>query len=103
MIQSDKTTNTAEKHTVPSKVVEVDEIVRQPSHFKGYIGVIGKVIKVDEPKAFFVLGCEDACVMMPVRYRGQMPKMKTEIVVYGEIRKTDGGGFLFEGQEIKEK
>ncbi|UCE74511.1 MAG: hypothetical protein JSV56_02080 [Methanomassiliicoccales archaeon] len=84
-----------------SKVVDVDEIVRHPDRFRGPIGVSGRVIKLDQAQASFALGCEDACVMVPVRYRGQMPALGSEIVVYGEIKEAEGGRYIFEGQEVK--
>ena len=87
---------------LPQKIVDIDKIVRHPERFKGPVGVVGKVIKVNESKAFFILGCKDACVRMPVSYRGQMPDQGSEIIVYGEI-KEEGGRYIFEGQVVKAK
>ena len=86
-----------------SRIVDVDEMVKHPDRFKGFIGVAGKAIKVDESKASFVLGCEDACVMMPVKYRGQIPDLRSDIIVYGEIKETQDGKYIFEANEIKAK
>lgn len=93
-------TVTPETNVNLSKVVDIDEIARHPDHFKGSIEVVGRVVKVDESKAIFVLGCEDVCVAMPVRYGGQMPNLGSEVVVYGEIKETEGK-YIFEGQQIK--
>ena len=89
------------KTDVNTKVVDVDEIAKHPDRFKDTIGVVGKVIEVDESKAFFALGCEDACVMIPVKYKGQMPEVESYITVYGEIKEAEGGRYIFEGQEVK--
>ena len=83
------------------KVIDVDEMVRHPDQFEGSIGVAGKVVKVDESKTSFALGCEDACVMMPVRYNGRMPDLESEIVVYGQIKQAEGGKYIFEGQNVE--
>ena len=84
-------------------VVNVDEVVNDPDHYKGFLGVEGRVIKIDESKDIFLLGCEDACMFMPVKYTGQMPEMGKEIIVYGEIKKQEDGKYAFEGKETKTK
>jgi hypothetical protein len=89
------------KKDANTKVVDVDEIVKHPDQFKGTIEVVGKVIEVDESKTFFALGCEDACVMIPVKYKGQMPELESYIIVSGEIKESEGGRYIFEGQEVK--
>lgn len=83
------------------KVLDVDEIVRHPNRFDGPIGVTGKVVKVDEPETLFALGCEDACVVMPVRYRGRMPELGSNIVAYGEIKEEEEGKYIFEAEDIE--
>lgn len=103
MSLSDDKVNPSDKKANLLKVVTVDEIVRHPERFSSSIGVVGTVIKVDESKALFALGCEDACVMMPVRFRGQMPNPDSNIIVYGEITGAEGGRYLFEAQEVKAK
>jgi len=82
------------------KIVYVDEIARAPDRFRGYIGVIGEVIKIDVSQAIFVLGCLDSCIRIPVRYKGQMPKLRSKITVFGEI-KEEKGRYIFEAKEFK--
>jgi hypothetical protein len=91
------------KETMASKIVSVDEVVRQPDQFKGYIGVFGKIIKIDKTKPFFILGCEDACIMMPVKYKGDLPKQGDNITAFGEIEKTENGKFFFRASRIEAK
>ena len=84
-----------------SEVLSIDEIARHPDRFKGPAEVVGIVTKVDESETFFFLGCEDACVAVPVRYEGQMPDLGSEVIVSGEIKETEGGRYIIEGQKIK--
>ncbi|MDI6782686.1 MAG: hypothetical protein QME64_01160 [bacterium] len=86
-----------------STVVNIDAIVQHPGAFKGYIGVSGTVVKVDKSKNFFVLGCKDACMIMPVRFRGEMPHPESEIIVYGEIQEAEGGKYIFDARKVKSK
>ncbi|MBU2577609.1 hypothetical protein KKA69_02135 [Patescibacteria group bacterium] len=101
-----KTTSQKEISNQPIKIVNAEEVVYAPDHYKGFLGVEGKVIKVDESKSiFFLLGCEDACATtaMPVKYNGQMPKEERWIIVYGELGKQEDGRYIFLGKEVKTK
>ena len=91
------------KEPVASRIVSVDEAVRQPDQLKGYIGVFGKVIKAEESKPLFILGCEDACIIMPVQYNGKLQKKGDNVTVYGEIEKTEDGKFFFKASRITAK
>ncbi len=83
-------------------VVDVDAIARHPEDFiEEPVGVSGKVVKVDESNTSFALGCDDECLMMPVTYSGAMPKLGSQIVVYGEVKKAEGGKYVFEGNDVK--
>lgn len=83
-----------------SKILSTDEIAKHPDRFKGSIEVIGIVTKVDEFETLFFLGCEDACVAVPVKYEGQMPDLGSEVIVSGEIKETEGGRYIIEGQKV---
>ncbi len=83
------------------EIVDVDWIAKNPENFEGYIGVEGKVIKVDEDNTTFALGCEDECLMMPVRYDGEMPNPGSQVVVYGEVKGAEDGKYVFEGKDVK--
>ncbi len=86
-----------------NKVMTVDEIVGFPSRYKGFLGVEGTVVSVHGSQNIFLLGCEDSCISMPVKYKGQMPEKRNEIVVYGEIKKQEDGRYIFQGEKVKTK
>ncbi len=85
------------------KVVEVDEVVSSPEKFDGVIGVEGTVTKVDEPNSAFTLGCEDACIVMPVKFKGQLPKEGTNVIAFGEVKKTEQDKYVFVAQELRSR
>lgn len=89
------------KHDSPA--LDVDRVVAHPDQFKGAIGVAGRVAKVDSTNSFFVLGCEDACVAMPVEFSGTLPKEGSDVVVRGEIKKDAQGRYFFEAQNVTQK
>ncbi len=102
--------NHAEKSNLQSeddnpsvKIIDVEEVVKAPERYRDFVGVEGRVIKVDESKSILLLGCQDACIVMPVRYKGQMPEPKSEIIVYGEVRKQEDGRYVFQGKKVKTK
>lgn len=92
---------------VKARVVSVDEVVNDPEKFiltlVGIIGVEGTVTKIDESHAAFMLGCEDACIVMPVKFNGQPPKEGANVVAYGEVKKTEQDKYIFVAQEIQSK
>ncbi len=97
-----------EKEANPSQIpatlanpVSVDEVARYPDRFRGSISVVGKVTKIDGTGASFILGCDDACVSIPVAYKGTMPKTGSDITVYGQVMPAGGGRYIFEGRGIK--
>jgi len=98
---SEKTTSQQKNNNQAIKIVDVDVVVSAPDRYKGFLGVEGRVIKIDEAKSIFLLGCEDACIIMPVEYKDQMPEPKSEIIVYGEIREQEDGRYVFQGKEVK--
>lgn len=87
--------------TNTTKIVTVDEVIKNPEKFNGTIGVTGKVVSIDNSKSLFFLGCEDICVKMPVEYKGQLPEVGDNIVVFGETITVNDGKRVFEGLEIK--
>ena len=98
-------TNAPDKKTKApdSKVLDVDKVVAHPDKFKGKIGVAGRVAKVDADKKLLVLGCEDACVVMPVKFSGTMPKTNSDVVVRGQITKDAEGRYLFDAESVTPK
>lgn len=88
------------------KVVNADQIVSNPEKFadeSSLVRVEGAVTNVDKPNSLFTLGCEDACIGIPVKYSGQPPKEWTRVIVYGNVRKNMNGKFFFDAKEIKYK
>lgn len=84
-----------------AKVVDVDDVVNNPEKFEGFIGVKGTIAKVDEKNFSLTLGCEDACIEMPVKFTGQSPKEGTNVIAYGEVKKTEQAKYVFLAQEIQ--
>lgn len=78
-------------------------MVKDPNSYIGFLGVEGTVLKIDESNSIFLVGCQDACIFMPVKYSGQMPDLKSEIIVFGEIIKQENGRYIFQGKEVKAK
>ncbi len=83
------------------KSIDVDQIVDNPEKYSGVIYVKGNVKEVSNSKKFFTLGCEDACVNLPVYYNGELPKLESNIVASGEVKKDADGKFYFNAREIK--
>ena len=83
------------------QLVSIDKFVRQPDLYKGIVGVSGTVKESTSSNSFFILGCEDACIRMPVKYDKQLPKLETKITVIGELKKTNEGKYIFNATDIK--
>jgi len=98
---SKKTTSQQKNNNQAIKIINIDAVISAPDRYKGFLGVEGTVIKIDEAKSIFLLGCKDACIIMPVEYKGQMPKPESKIIVYGKLRKNEDGRYVFQGKEVK--
>lgn len=85
------------------KAIEVDYVVENPEKYTGAINVEGTVTEIIDGKKFFTLGCEDACVNLPVSYKGEFPKLESNIIASGELKKDNDGKFFFDAREIKYK
>ncbi len=83
------------------KSIDVDKIVDNPEKYTGVIFIKGSVKEVLNNKKFFTLGCEDACANLPVYYKGEMPKLESNIIASGEVKKDADGKFYFDAREIK--
>ena len=84
----------------PVTVTSADNILKNPSQYKGLIAVEGKVVMVDESNSTFGLGCRDRCLILPVKYRGKLPKKNNNVTVYGEVKKIEGKGYIFESNKV---
>lgn len=85
------------------KLISIDKLVESPGKYAGLISVEGTVQEVINTKNIFTLGCEDACIGLPVAYKGEMPKTESNIVALGEVRKDNNGKYFFDAKEIKYK
>ena len=81
--------------------ISVDEFVRQPELYKGVIAVSGTVKKSLSSKSFFALGCEDACILMPVKYDKPLPKTGTKVTAIGILKKDENGKYVFNAASVK--
>lgn len=99
----EKPKHRSENNSSSIKIVSVDEVVKAPGEYKDFLGVEGDVIRIDKSNSVFLLGCEDACIVMPVKYKGKMPKVKSKVIVYGEVKKQENGKYIFQAKEIKIK
>jgi cytochrome c-type biogenesis protein CcmE len=95
--------NIQKSNTELSEILDFDDVVKNPERFKGSIGIVGRVINLDESNASFILSCEDGDTILPVTYEGQMPELDSEITVYGEIKELESGKYIFEGHKFKKR
>jgi len=104
-VSSADSSMTNDNATGGMKIVAVEDVLKSPENFSGTLGVDGRVMKVDQSKSMFFLGCKTstpcACALMPVKYAGQMPEIGSDIVVIGKITTTEAEKYIFEGQEVK--
>ena len=84
-------------------IKSADDILRNPSKFTGHVAVAGKVAMVDKSNSMFGLGCSDGCLILPVKYSGEIPEKNSDVTVYGEVKKVDGKGYIFEGEKVTVK
>ncbi len=84
-------------------VVDVEQVIGRPEQYTGRIAVSGRVIKSEASQSYFVFGCPDGCLSMVVKYKGSMPRAGTDVVAYGEIRKSPQGKYFFEATDTKVK
>ena len=92
-----------EKSSDKTSIFGVDEVAQNPEEFKGIIGIEGSVNNVDKKNSTFSLGCEDACIILPVKYSGNLPSEGSNIITYGEISRNENNKFIFIAQGITEK
>ena len=96
--------NNLSKNTAKAlSVVDVEEVIGSPEQYTGHIAVSGHVIKSEASHSYFVFGCPDGCLSMMVKYKGLIPRAGTDVVAYGEIRKSLQGKYFFEATETKVK
>jgi hypothetical protein len=84
------------------RIVSVDDVAESPEKFAGTIAVTGRVTEV-KADGVFTLGCEDACVVVPVKFAGQLPPVGRDVVVHGQIKQGAEGRYLFDAQKVEQK
>ncbi len=87
----------------PTIITNLDNVLMNPDQFTGYITVEGKVAMVDSAKSMFGLGCDDGCLILPVKCSGEIPQKDSEVTVFGELKKIEGEGYIFESQKVEVK
>lgn len=87
----------------PEQPLTVDDVVARPERFDGTIVVVGEVAKVNADGEMFALGCEDACVVLPVRSAGALPAAGSTVVVRGHIERATDGRYVFVAQEVTQR
>ena len=50
-----------------------------------------------------MLDCGDGDAVLPVSYKGELPKVSSRIIASGEIKKDADGKLFFDATEIKYK
>ncbi len=85
------------------KLISIDKLVESPGKYAGLVSVEGTVQEVINNKNIFTLGCEDACIGLPVAFKGDMPKTESNIIALGEVKKDNNGKYFFDAKEIKYK
>lgn len=86
-----------------TRILNVDEVVEAPEKYTGSMAVSGTVVSLDKPSSTFGLGCEDACVMLPVKCPGQLPDSGKSVVVYGKVKKVDADRYIFAANRVTVK
>ena len=84
-------------------VVDIDKVVRDPSHYEGDLNIEGKVQTVDTGKGVFLLACGDGDEIIPVLYKGLMPAQKSSVIVYGKIQKQKDGRYILSAEKVTNK
>lgn len=83
--------------------LEVDVVIEHPEKFTGPIAVAGRVAKVEPASGVFMLGCEDGCVLMPVKFAGTLPAAGRDVIARGQVKQTAQGNYVFNAQTVEQK
>ncbi len=70
-------------------IVPVENIAFRPYGYPWRIGIRGTVNRILDDRTF-VLGCQDACVAVPVKYEGKIPEVGQDLIIYGKISDQSG-------------
>lgn len=87
------------KNNYSVQILPVETVAFNPAKYSGYIGIKGTVNKVVDDK-MFLLGCQDACVSVPVKYEGQTPGLGQNVTIYGQLSQQNGK-YVFMAHTLK--
>lgn len=87
------------KKLAGATIVPVESVAFKLSDCSGFIGIRGTVNKIVDDKTF-LLGCQDACVAVPVKYDGKIPKAGQELIIYGQLS-NQAGKYVFLAETLK--
>jgi hypothetical protein len=91
-------------------IVNVEDLMKKPDHYKGRISVVGVVSGVSaEQKTLAIIGRREfsecgvttcAKLTLPIRWLGSMPDIKDEVLLEGEIQSVNGK-LIFSAKSLK--
>ena len=81
----------------------IDDVVKYPERYTKPFRTSGRILSVDKNGGSFIMGCDDACIMLPVIYRGQLPATGDTVTIFGIIKKNKSGRYFFEAERFERK
>lgn len=84
-------------------LVNIDDVVKHPERYTSPLRMTGVILSVDKNGGSFIMGCDDACIRLPVIYKGKIPNAGSAITIFGKIKKTERGQYFFDAERIEQK
>lgn len=81
----------------------IDDVVKHPERYTSPLRTTGIILSVEKKDGAFIMGCDDACIMLPVIYRGQLPAAGDTVTIFGIIKKNESGRYFFEAERFERK
>jgi cytochrome c-type biogenesis protein CcmE len=88
---------------VTNQIIDVDIVAENPQNFKEKISISGTIKEISDDGSHLMLGCEDACVLMPVRYDGDAPSPGENVIVQGKVQTDENAKYVFVATKIEKK
>lgn len=98
LFQNNKISSNSKK-LADVNIVPVENIAFNPSNYPDSIGIKGTVNQIVDDKTF-LLGCQDACVSVPIKYNGKTPDLGQEVIIYGKLSEQNGK-YVFLAEMLK--
>ena len=86
-----------------NQIIDVDLVAENPQNFKDNISVSGTIKEISDDGSYLMLGCEDACVLMPVRYDGEKPAPGEKVIIQGKIETDENAKYVFVATNIAKR